>query len=130
MRTTVADFSKITCILRGYTAQETRSILEVLKDSGIRSVEITMNTEGALSMISEAVERFGAARVALAVELLEGEQLRGTRLYTVPPHHEDGPAAVRIEGIRFYLPGGAGPEGLTLRSDAHYIDRGDRCVLP
>ncbi len=30
-------------------------------------------------------------RVALAVELLEGEQLRGTRLYTVPPHHEDGP---------------------------------------
>ena len=33
-------------------------------------------------------------RVALAVELLEGEQLRGTRLYTVPPHHEDGPADV------------------------------------
>ena len=61
-------------------------------------------------------------RVALAVELLEG--------YTVPPHHEDGPADVRIEGIRFYLPGGAGPEGLTLRADAHYIDRGDRCVLP
>ena len=30
-------------------------------------------------------------RVALAVELLEGEQLRGTRLYTVPPHHEDCP---------------------------------------
>ena len=69
-------------------------------------------------------------RVALAVELLEGEQLRGTRLYTVPPHHEDGPADVRIEGIRFYLPGGAGSEGLTLRADAHYIDRGDRCVLP
>ena len=67
--------------------------------------------------------------MALAVELLEGEQLRGTRLYTVPPHHEDGPADVRIEGIRFYLPGGAGPEGLTLRADAHYIDRGDRCVL-
>ena len=65
-----------------------------------------------------------------AVELLEGEQLRGTRLYTVPPHHEDGPADVRIEGIRLYLPGGAGPEGLTLRADAHYIDRGDRCVLP
>lgn len=50
-------------------------------------------------------------RVALAVELLEGEQLRGTRLYTVPPHHEDGPADVRIEGIRFYLPGGAGTGG-------------------
>ena len=30
-------------------------------------------------------------RVALAVELLEGEQLRGTRLYTVPPHHEGRP---------------------------------------
>ena len=69
-------------------------------------------------------------RVALAVALLEGEQLRGPRRYTVPPHHEDGPADVRIEGIRFYLPGGAGPEGLTLRADAHYIDRGDRCVLP
>ena len=48
----------------------------------------------------------------------------------MPPHHEDGPADVRIEGIRLYLPGGAVPEELTLRADAHYIDRGDRCVLP
>ncbi len=59
MKTTVRDFSKITCILRGYSAREVRLILEVLRHSRIRSVEITMNTEGALSMISEARERFG-----------------------------------------------------------------------
>ena len=76
MRTTVADFSKITCILRGYTAQETRLILEVLKDSGIRSVEITMNTEGALSMISEAVERFGDSLSIGAGTVLTMEQLQ------------------------------------------------------
>lgn len=43
-------------------------ILEVLKDSGIRSVEITMNTEGALSMIREAVER-------LAIRSASGREL-------------------------------------------------------
>ena len=75
MKTAVADFSKITCILRGYTAQETRLILEVLKDSGIRSVEITMNTEGALSMIREAVERFGDSLSIGAGTVLTMEQL-------------------------------------------------------
>ena len=75
MKTAVADFSMITCILRGYTAQETRLILEVLKDSGIRSVEITMNTEGALSMIREAVERFGDSLSIGAGTVLTMEQL-------------------------------------------------------
>ena len=75
MKTAVADFSKITCIRRGYTAQETRLILEVLKDSGIRSVEITMNTEGALSMIREAVERFGDSLSIGAGTVLTMEQL-------------------------------------------------------
>lgn len=76
MRTTVAIFKCEPCILRGYTAQETRLILEVLKDSGIRSVEITMNTEGALSMISEAVERFGDSLSIGAGTVLTMEQLQ------------------------------------------------------
>lgn len=50
-------------------------ILEVLKDSGIRSVEITMNTEGALSMIREAVERFGDSLRIGAGTVLTMEQL-------------------------------------------------------
>ena len=50
-------------------------ILEVLKDSGIRSVEITMNTEGALSMIREAVERFGDSLSIGAGTVLTMEQL-------------------------------------------------------
>lgn len=76
MKTTVENFPQITCILRGYTARETRLILEVLKDSIIRSVEITMNTEGALSMIGEAVERCGDVLSVGAGTVITMEQLQ------------------------------------------------------
>lgn len=76
MKTTVENFPQITCILRGYTAREMRLILAVLKDSGIRSVEITMNTEGALSMIEEAVERCGDVISVGAGTVITMEQLK------------------------------------------------------
>lgn len=68
--------------------------------------------------------------MALAVELLEGGQLRGMRLCAVPPYHGDGPADMWIRGIRSYLLGGARPEELTPRSGAHHVGRGNRYVLP
>ena len=76
MKTRVENFPQITCILRGYTAREMRLILAVLKDSGIRSVEITMNTEGALSMIEEAVERCGDVISVGAGTVITMEQLK------------------------------------------------------
>lgn len=75
MKTTVEDFSKITCILRGFTATETNLVLNVLRDSAIRSVEITMNTEGALEIIKKAVADFGSSLCIGAGTVTTMEQL-------------------------------------------------------
>lgn len=67
-------------------------------------------------------------RVALAAELMDGERCLGARLFTVPPHHEPAAADLKLTGLRFYLPEGA-DRPLTLRADAHYIDRNEQCLL-
>ncbi len=68
-------------------------------------------------------------RLAVAVELLEGENCLGMRLLTLPPLPGNQAADTTVTGIRFYLPEPA--EGvLTLRADAHYIDRKECCLIP
>ena len=67
-------------------------------------------------------------RVALAAELLDGEVCLGARLFTIPPHHEPAAADLKLIGLRFYLPEGSS-HTLTLRADAHYVDRNERCLL-
>ena len=67
-------------------------------------------------------------RVALAAELLDGEACLGARLFTIPPHHEPAAADLKLTGLRFYLPEGSS-HTLTLRADAHYVDRNERCLL-
>ena len=68
-------------------------------------------------------------RVAVSVEVLEGDVIRGSRIFAVPAHH--GPAATDLvlRGIRFYLPESCSPRRLTVRSDAHYLEQGERCLL-
>ena len=67
-------------------------------------------------------------RVALAAELMDGDACLGARLFTIPPHHEPAAADLRLTGLRFYLPEGI-DRPLTLRADAHYVDRNERCLL-
>ncbi len=67
-------------------------------------------------------------RVALAAELVDGNTCLGQRLFTIPPHHEQAAADLRLTGLRFYLPQGTG-HTLTLRADAHYMDRNEQCLL-
>ena len=67
-------------------------------------------------------------RVALAAELMDGEPCLGARLFTIPPHHEPAAADLRLTGLRFYLPEGT-DRPLTLRADAHYVDRNERCLF-
>ena len=67
-------------------------------------------------------------RVALAAELMDGDTCLGARLFTVPPHHQPVAADVTLTGLRFYLPEGVS-HPLTLRADAHYIDRNERCLF-
>ena len=67
-------------------------------------------------------------RVALAPELMDGDICLGARLSTTPPHHEPAAADLRLTGLRFYLPEGI-DRPLTLRADAHYMDRNERYLL-
>lgn len=53
------DLSKVTVILRGYTYEETKTVMEALVQSSIRAVEITLNTEGALETIEKISKEYG-----------------------------------------------------------------------
>lgn len=53
------NFPKVTIILRGYSHSQVRTVMQALLQSSIRSVEITMNTEGALDMIKDFSREFG-----------------------------------------------------------------------
>ena len=46
-------------ILRGITPSELEPLFETIVASGLQSVEITMNTEGATGLIKSAVKRYG-----------------------------------------------------------------------
>jgi len=59
MKVTLEHFPKVTSILRGYTLEEVDTILDVLCESKIRSVEITYNTPNAGAIIRHAVEAYG-----------------------------------------------------------------------
>lgn len=54
----IKNFPKITIILRGYTFSQVRTVMKAMSQSSIRSVEITLNTEGALDMIKEFSKEF------------------------------------------------------------------------
>ncbi|WP_297214371.1 hypothetical protein [uncultured Flavonifractor sp.] len=68
-------------------------------------------------------------RVAVAVEVTEGDICRGARIFSVPAHHGSQAADVVLRGVRFYLPEAEAPRRLTVRADAHYLDLGQRCLL-
>ena len=53
------DFPKVTVILRGYTYEQTKTVMEALIETNIRSVEITLNTQGALETIKRVSKEFG-----------------------------------------------------------------------
>lgn len=53
------NFPKVTIILRGYKFSQVRTIMKVLSESSVKSVEITMNTPSAVEMISKLSNEFG-----------------------------------------------------------------------
>ena len=55
----IEEFPKITVILRGYNYDQVRLITELLVKYGIKSLEITMNTENAFEIIKKIKEEFG-----------------------------------------------------------------------
>ena len=97
---------------------------ELTPGDGGKVLEVSLRLTGVLP------ER----RTAVEVELAEedgagGAYPRGVRVLAIPAHH--GPAAIDLvlRGIRFYLPESCSPRRLTVRSDAHYLEQGERCLL-
>lgn len=59
MKSNLDQFPRVTCILRGFTAQETDRILEILCKSKIRSVEIAYNTPDASRILRDSIQKYG-----------------------------------------------------------------------
>ena len=55
----IKNFPKITVILRGYTYSQIRTVVKNLAGTRLGSVEITMNTPGALESIRKISQEFG-----------------------------------------------------------------------
>ena len=51
----IEKFPKVTVILRGYTYSQTRTVVKNLVGTCLGSVEITMNTPGALESIRKGI---------------------------------------------------------------------------
>ncbi|WP_101846561.1 bifunctional 4-hydroxy-2-oxoglutarate aldolase/2-dehydro-3-deoxy-phosphogluconate aldolase [Halobacillus sp. Marseille-P3879] len=87
------DEKKIIAIIRGIPLGTGQQTAQALYDGGVRFLEITLNTEGALEMISELKESFqgrmkiGAGTV-LSVEDAEASIEAGAE-YIVSPHFDE-----------------------------------------
>lgn len=54
-----ADFSKVTVILRGYSYEQSRCVVEAMVGTKLGAVEIAMNTPGAPEIIEKLAKEFG-----------------------------------------------------------------------
>lgn len=54
-----ADFPKVTVILRGYTYEQCRCVVQQLVGTKLAAVEVAMNTPGAAETIGKLVKEFG-----------------------------------------------------------------------
>lgn len=70
----IEKFPKVTVILRGYTYSQTRTVVKNLVGTCLGSVEITMNTPGALESIRNISQEFGGQIMVGAGTVLTYEQ--------------------------------------------------------
>lgn len=70
----IEKFPKVTVILRGYTYSQTRTVVRNLVGTCLGSVEITMNTPGALESIRKISQEFGGQIMVGAGTVLTYEE--------------------------------------------------------
>lgn len=70
----IEKFPKVTVILRGYTYSQTRTVVKNLAGTCLGSVEITMNTPGALESIRKISQEFGGQIMVGAGTVLTYEE--------------------------------------------------------
>ena len=93
-----------------------------------------------LSLSLHLTDVLPGRQVAAAVQLeeldREGEAFpRGTKTFLLPPQPGPEPSELLLPSIRFVLPAEleldpGGPRRLRVRADAHYVQQGERCILP
>ncbi len=91
--------------------------LGALRPEGGQALECILRLEGVAP----------GRRLAVSVEALEGDEVVGSRVLTLPPRGGTSPEDVPL-AVRLYFEGD-GPRPLTVRADAHYVDQGGRCLL-
>jgi 2-dehydro-3-deoxyphosphogluconate aldolase/(4S)-4-hydroxy-2-oxoglutarate aldolase len=99
----------VIAIVRGRRAEHLDAVLDVLVEAGIRSLEVTLNTPGALAAIRRAVTRFGAeatvgAGTVRTVADAEDAVEAGAR-FLVSPHTDPAIQGRARELGAGYLPG-------------------------
>ena len=103
----------VVAILRGRRAEHLDAVLDVLVEAGIRSLEITLNTPGALTAIRRAGTRFGSdvtvgAGTVRTVADVDAAVEAGAA-YLVSPHTDPALASRAHELGAAYLPGAFTP---------------------
>jgi 2-dehydro-3-deoxyphosphogluconate aldolase/(4S)-4-hydroxy-2-oxoglutarate aldolase len=103
----------VVAILRGRRAEHLDAVLDVLVETGIRSLEVTLNTPGALEAIRRAVSRYaddarvGAGTVRTVADV-EDAVAAGAR-FLVSPHTDPALGSRARELGVAYLPGAFTP---------------------
>jgi 2-dehydro-3-deoxyphosphogluconate aldolase/(4S)-4-hydroxy-2-oxoglutarate aldolase len=103
----------VVAILRGRRGDRLDAVVDVLVDAGIRSLEVTMNTPGALDAIRRAVTRYGTdvavgAGTVRTVADADGAVGAGAG-FLVSPHTDPALSARARELGVAYLPGALTP---------------------
>src|SRR5579859_87038 len=103
----------VVAIVRGRRAEHLDAVLDTLVESGIRSLEVTLNTPGALEAIRRAVGRFGpdvavGAGTVRTVADVEDSVAAGAQ-FLVSPHTDPALGERARELAAPYLPGALTP---------------------
>ena len=103
----------VVAIVRGRRAEHVDAVLDVLVESGVQSLEVTLNTPGALAALRRAASRFGpavavGAGTVLTVAEAEAAVEAGATFLVSP--HTDRTIVVRARELGVaYLPGALTP---------------------
>jgi 2-dehydro-3-deoxyphosphogluconate aldolase/(4S)-4-hydroxy-2-oxoglutarate aldolase len=100
-------------IIRGHQAEHLDAALDILAEAGLRSLEITLNTPGALDALRRARGRFGAD-IALGAGTVRGVDAARSALdagagYLVSPHIDPAIGEVAKAAGVAWLPGALTP---------------------
>jgi 2-dehydro-3-deoxyphosphogluconate aldolase/(4S)-4-hydroxy-2-oxoglutarate aldolase len=108
--------SRVIAVLRAPRAADCEAVVETLVRGGVRSIELTLTTPGALDVLPVLVDRFAdVAEIGLGTVTTVGQAIaavdRGAAYVVTPITSTSIAAAVTGRGVPFY-PGGLTPTEL------------------